>query len=207
MNNLPIIIASTNAKKVSEIINLFAIHNLNFVLADQEAVVSKLKTIPDIHEYGISYTENALIKAWRTASLLQSNVLSDDSGIEIDFLNGQPGIYSKRFLPEYSSVKRNYVILKQMENCPASKRLARYKCALCFVDYQKQTAFLFQGECQGYIAFIAKDRPNSFGYDPIFVSSELNLHYSEITMQQKNTISHRANAFKRFANFYQKNYL
>ena len=150
----------------------------------------------DIVEDGISFEENAEIKARAIARLLPNDiVLADDSGLEIDYLDKAPGIYSARFAGEDTSYDiKNQILLDKLEGVPEEERTARFVCviAAAFPDGTVATA---RGTIEGRIGYeIAGE--NGFGYDPIFYVPEYGCTTAEMEPQQKNALSHRGNALR-----------
>lgn len=184
-----IIVASNNAGKIKEISSM---------LAPLHIEVKSLKDVfeepIDIEENGKTFKENALIKASTIMEMVHLPVLADDSGLEINALDGAPGIYSARFMGHDTSyeVKNQYLIdtLKDKED-----KGARYVCAmaLCIPD---QKPILIEEYLYGEI-YDKMEGENGFGYDPIFFIPELNKTAASISLEEKNKISHRAKALKK----------
>jgi len=145
-------------------------------------------------ESGISFYENALIKA--ESALLETGItaLADDSGLEVDFLNGQPGIYSSRFSSEATDEANNQKLLDLMEGVKEEDRTARFKCCLVLLKKNKKPV-VSEGSLEGRIS-IKRSGENGFGYDPIFFIPEIGLHLAEMNKKEKSAISHRSNAWK-----------
>ncbi len=149
----------------------------------------------DIEENGTTYEENALIKARAVAKRVHDLVLADDSGLEIDFLNGEPGVYSARYLGEDTSYRvKNAKLLKRLEGVSEEKRTARFVCAIgaVFPDGREVTV---RAAVEGRIDYEEKGK-NGFGYDPIFYVPELGKTTAEMTEEEKNSISHRGKALR-----------
>lgn len=148
---------------------------------------------PDIVEDGKSFEENALIKARAVAAASGEIALADDSGLEVDFLDRAPGIYSARFLGEDTPYEvKNQYILDKLSGVPEEKRTARFVCAIAavFPDGRSETR---TATIEGRIAY-GPAGENGFGYDPIFYVPEFGCTTAELSMEQKNQISHRAKA-------------
>lgn len=189
-----IIFATGNEGKMREI---------RAILADVEADILSMKEAGlrlDIEEDGESFAENALIKARAVADALTAEgrfhdcaVLADDSGLEIDRLNGEPGIRSARYLGEETpfSVKSRD-ILKRMEGVPDEERTARFVCAIAAV-FPDGAHVTTRGTIEGRIGHALKG-DNGFGYDPIFYLPEYGRTAAELTDKEKNQISHRSRA-------------
>ncbi|MDF2524294.1 MAG: non-canonical purine pyrophosphatase, rdgB/HAM1 family [Clostridiales bacterium] len=147
----------------------------------------------DIEENGSTFEENALIKAREIMKASGGIVMADDSGLEVDFLNGAPGIFSARFGGEGASdTDRNNKLLGLLENVPFEKRTARFVCAIAVV-FQDKEELVLKGTCEGYIAF-KPSGSNGFGYDPLFYLPEFDKTMAEISSEDKNGISHRSKA-------------
>lgn len=147
-------------------------------------------------ENGATFEENAVIKAKGVAAYTKEDiVLADDSGLEIDYLNGEPGIYSARYLGEDTPYEvKNQIILERMSGVPGEKRGARFVCAIAAVLPDGQV-LVTRETIEGYIG----ERPagkNGFGYDPIFYVEEYGCSTAELTDEQKNAISHRGKALR-----------
>ncbi|MDE7017528.1 MAG: XTP/dITP diphosphatase [Lachnospiraceae bacterium] len=149
----------------------------------------------DIIEDGADFTENAIIKAKAVASKTKHIVLADDSGLEIDYLHKEPGIYSARYLGEDTSYDiKNADLLRRMEGVEEKKRTARFVCAIAAVlpDGEVLTTL---GTVEGRIGYMPQGE-NGFGYDPIFFLPELGVTSAQLTEQEKNEISHRGRALQ-----------
>lgn len=150
----------------------------------------------DIVEDGKTFQENAMIKAQAIARLLPNDVvMADDSGLEIDYLNKEPGIYSARYMGEHTSYDiKNNNLLQRLENVPAEKRTARFVCAIAAVFPDRGTVTsccTMEGRIADHIA-----GENGFGYDPIFWLDECGCTSAEISPKQKNELSHRGKALR-----------
>jgi XTP/dITP diphosphohydrolase len=186
MNKL--LIASNNVGKLKEYHSLFRDFSIEIVSPSQIGL-----TI-EVDEIGKSYAENALIKASAFARGAGLVTLADDSGLEVDALNGLPGIFSARFSPKENANdadRRKYLLEKLRDKAHPWK--AKFHCCIAIVHPAKKAQFS-EGVCHGEI--ISKERgENGFGYDPIFFLSEKNCTMAELSMQEKNRISHRGLAF------------
>lgn len=146
-------------------------------------------------ENGASFEENARIKARAVAVYTKELVLADDSGLEVDYLNGEPGIYSARYLGENVSYEeKNKDILRRMEGVPEEKRTARFVCAIAAV-LPNGDVLTVREVVEGRIAYEIKGR-RGFGYDPIFYVPELGKTTAELSDEEKNRISHRGKALR-----------
>lgn len=185
-----IVFATGNAGKMKEI---------REILSDLELEVVSMKEIGvdiPIEEDGTTFEENALIKARAVARQCGEIVLADDSGLEVDYLNGEPGIYSARYMGEETPYSiKNANIIGCLEGIPDEKRTARFVCAIAavFPDGQEMVT---SGEIEGRIGYEEKGK-NGFGYDPIFYVPEFGRTTAELSDEEKNSISHRGRALRR----------
>ncbi|MBE5908058.1 MAG: XTP/dITP diphosphatase [Lachnospiraceae bacterium] len=147
-------------------------------------------------ETGETFEENAMIKAAAIADAVQDAiVLADDSGLEIDYLNGEPGIYSARYLGEDTSYEvKNAKLIERLEGVPKEERTARFVCAIACI-LPDGSRFTTRGTIEGYIGWKPAGE-NGFGYDPIFYVDEYGCSTAQMTPEQKNAISHRGNALR-----------
>ena len=150
----------------------------------------------DIVENGNTFEENALIKAKEVCKLAGEMVLADDSGLEIDYLNGEPGIYSARYMGEDTSYHiKNQNLIDSLEGVPDEKRTARFVCAIA-AAFPDGRSFVVRGTIEGIIGYEERGT-NGFGYDPIFYLPERGVSTAEIPPEEKNSISHRGNALRK----------
>lgn len=184
-----IIFATGNQDKMKEI---------RMILENLGIVVSSMKEAGidvDIVEDGTTFEENAMIKAEAIAKLTDAIVLADDSGLEIDYLNKEPGIYSARYAGTDTSYEiKNNLLLQRLEGVPDEKRTARFVCAIAavFPDGSKETV---RGTIEGRIGYeIAGE--HGFGYDPIFYLPEYGCTTAELDPEKKNELSHRGKALR-----------
>ena len=189
-----IIFATGNADKMREIRMIMADLGLE-ILSMKEAGI-----IVDIVEDGKTFEENAMIKAKAIAEELkargdQAVVLADDSGLEIDYLNKEPGIYSARYMGEDTSYTvKNANLIQRLEGVPDEKRTARFVCAIA-AALSDGRSFVTRGTIEGRIGYEEKGE-NGFGYDPIFYLPEYGMYSAELTPEEKNRISHRGKALQ-----------
>lgn len=149
----------------------------------------------DIIEDGKTFEENALIKARAICKLAGEMVLADDSGLEIDYLNKEPGIYSARYMGEDTSYHiKNKSLIDRLEGVPDEKRTARFVCAIAAV-FPDGKELVVRGTVEGIIGYEEKGE-NGFGYDPIFYLPERGCTTAELPPEEKNSISHRGNALR-----------
>lgn len=180
-----IVFATGNEGKMKEI---------RMILPEVEVLSLKEAGIfTEIEENGKTFEENALIKAVEIAKLTNDIVLADDSGLEIDYLNKEPGIYSARFLGEQTPyTEKNRIILERMVNAKREERSARFVCAIAAALPTGETLTTIE-TIEGHIASHPKGE-NGFGYDPIFFIPEFNLTAAQLSPEQKNKASHRGKA-------------
>ena len=183
------VVATKNKGKLKEIAEILDGLNLEVVSMEQVGVDE------DIEEYGSTFEENALIKAKEVYKRTGELVMADDSGLEVDFLNGAPGIYSSRFAGEGASDEdRNNKLLAMLKDVPFENRKARFVCAIAVV-LPDGSHFTVRGTCEGYIAF-EPIGTNGFGYDPLFFLPEYDKTAAQLEASKKHEISHRGKALK-----------
>ena len=152
--------------------------------------------IGEIEEVGQTLQENSMIKAKTVHNLTQLAAIADDTGLEVEALNGAPGIYSARYAGEDVTYEDNVnKLLAEMENIPLENRKAQFRTVISFVD--KDRELWTEGTIKGIIGESAKGK-NGFGYDPVFFVPELEKTFSELSIGEKNRISHRGLAMKKF---------
>lgn len=150
-------------------------------------------SLPPVEEKGETFRENALEKARAAARLTGEMALADDSGLEVDILNGAPGVKSARFGGEdISDAQRCELLLKRLEGVPLEDRKARFRCVIALVTPHGEE-YVVEGTCEGYIALELKGG-HGFGYDPIFYLPSHGRTMAQIPPEEKNKISHRAQA-------------
>ena len=184
-----IIFATGNAGKMKEVREILKDLNVE-VLSMKEAGIQA-----DVEENGKTFQENAVIKAEEIMKISGEVVLADDSGLEIDYLNKEPGIYSARYMGEDTSYRiKNGNLIERLQGVPDEKRTARFVCAIAaaFPDGSVETT---EGTIEGRIGYEEKGE-NGFGYDPIFYVPEFGCTTAELTGEQKNQISHRGKALE-----------
>lgn len=187
MEKIDLVIASRNKKKIEELKRLLA--DLPIVVR----AVDEIADVPEVVEDEPTFKANAIKKAVEVAKATGLMALADDSGLEVEYLNGEPGVYSSRYagIPR-NDQRNNEKLLRKMQDVPWEKRDAWFKCviALATPDGEVETC---EGKCVGKIGYQPKGELG-FGYDPIFVLPEYDKTLAEIDPDLKNQISHRAKA-------------
>lgn len=197
---ISLVIATKNEGKVREI---------NHFLKDLGIKLYSLNDFnnpPEIVEDGRNFKENAIKKAEITAGILKKLTLADDSGLEVDFLMGSPGVFSSRYSGENATDESNRrkLIEELADIKDFSKRTARFVCHLVLWDPYKGLIFETDGICEGKIGF-KEEGSGGFGYDSIFIPDEFSATMAELSEDEKNKISHRGKALNGFLEFLQKN--
>ncbi len=182
---MKIILASNNQNKLREFREI--LEPFGFEVVSQSEAGAGI----EVEENGTTFAENAYIKCRAIYDIFKTPVISDDSGLEIDALNGAPGIYSARYA---EPGKRCARVLSELNGVPDEKRTARFKCSICYID-ENGTSHSVTGVCEGRIGY-EKRGANGFGYDPIFMYGDKS--FAELSAEEKNAVSHRADALKKF---------
>jgi len=185
-----IVLASSNQGKVREINQLLATLDLHVQPQSEFGVV-------DAEETGLTFVENAILKARNAAQHTGLPAIADDSGIEVDALNGAPGIYSARFAGEGASDQANLEkLLTDLEGIPEAQRSARFQCLMVFMQHASDpTPLICQGTWEGRILPAAQGS-NGFGYDPVFYVPTHDCSSAELPADIKNALSHRGQALR-----------
>ncbi|KJR44767.1 Nucleoside 5-triphosphatase RdgB (dHAPTP, dITP, XTP-specific) [Desulfosporosinus sp. I2] len=187
---MKIILATQNQGKIKE---------LQELLADETIDVLSLQDIEeweDVEENGVTFADNAALKARAAVKKTGLIALADDSGLEVDALNNAPGVYSARFAGEPKDDERNNdKLLQELESIPDGSRTARFRCALVVVTPEGEE-FLTEGSVEGQILRQRRGQ-KGFGYDPLFYVPEYARTMAELTLTEKNKLSHRAQAFRK----------
>lgn len=183
-----IVLASGNRKKVAELTQLLAQFQLQVILQTD-------LNVEDVPETGTTFVENAIIKARHAAEVTGLPAIADDSGIEVDYLDGQPGIYSARFSGKHGDDQANNdLLLEKLQGVPTEQRTARYQCVLVFMQHAKDpTPLICQGAWEGQI-MTEEVGDGGFGYDPLFWCEEHQCSAAQLKPEQKAAISHRGKA-------------
>lgn len=184
-----IIFATGNEGKMKEI---------KMILGDLDIPVVSMKEAgisADIEENGTTFEENALIKAKTICEMTGELVLADDSGLEIDALNGEPGVYSARYMGEETSYHiKNANLVQRLEGVADEKRTARFVCAMA-AAFPDGNTITTRGTIEGRIGYEERGE-NGFGYDPIFYLPEYGCSTAELSLEKKNELSHRGKALR-----------
>jgi XTP/dITP diphosphohydrolase len=191
---LSILIATGNAHKVKEFREMLAFDRL------QWDDLTKHPGYTEVEETGATFAENAALKASGYARQFSSWALADDSGLEVDAINGGPGVYSARWAQRHNSgtgdAANNATLLRQIEKVPDEKRTGRFVCALALSDPTGRIVLSVNGTVEGRI--IRESRGNNgFGYDPLFLIPDLGLTTAELSSQKKHELSHRGQALRK----------
>lgn len=185
-----IVLATNNQGKVNELQNLLADAGFN-------VVAQKEFNVPEVDETGLTFIENAILKARHTAKSTKLPAIADDSGLVVNALGGAPGIYSARYAGEHGNdASNNQKLLQELKNVPSEKRTAYFYCALAFMRHENDpTPIICLGKWDGIILNETRGE-GGFGYDPLFYVPELNCSAAELTKEHKSQISHRGQALK-----------
>lgn len=183
-----VVLATGNPGKVREMADLLAAFGLDIVAQTELGVES-------VEETGLTFIENAILKARHAAAITGLPAIADDSGLAVDALGGAPGIYSARYAGEEASDRQNLLkLLAALENVPDDKRQAQFHCVLVYLRHAEDpTPLVFHGSWQGEITRSAVGE-GGFGYDPIFFVPELGKTAGEMTKVEKHAVSHRGKA-------------
>ena len=191
-----IVIATMNDHKASEI---------RALIGDRYDVMTQGSfSMPSVPETGKTFEENALIKADEVSQKTGLLTLADDSGLEVDLLDGIPGIHSARYAgANATDDENNNKLLMELESFKDERITARFKSVIVLTDPLKGSKNIFHGNWEGQIIFNPRGK-NGFGYDPIFYIEKLERTAAELTQNEKNKLSHRARAMRKVANYLAK---
>ena len=183
-----LVLASANKGKIKELQDMLGGLGINIIPQQQLG-------IEDAEETGLTFVENAILKARHAAEISGLPAIADDSGIEVDYLKGAPGIYSARFSGVGATDQSNLdKLMAEMRDAPADQRSARYQTVIAVMTHGSDpTPILCHGTWEGEIAFEEKGN-QGFGYDPVFKPADADCHAAELEKSVKNTISHRGKA-------------
>ena len=182
-----LLVATNNKGKLREYVQLLGKIPFELVTLADASITA------DVEETGSTMEENAVRKASEYAKLSGLITLADDSGLEVDALGGEPGVMSRRYAGENASdLERNEYLLSKLRDVPLEKRKARFRCVIA-IALPEEKVEVCEGVCEGIIALEPKG-DNGFGYDPIFHIPELDRRMAELSLAEKNEVSHRAKA-------------
>ena len=198
---MKIVVASSNQGKLKEIDAYLSTFNI-------QLIPQSTLNIPDAEETGLTFVENALIKARQATRLSGLPALADDSGIVVPYLNGQPGIYSARYAGIHSDFSANiHKLIHALEHTTPLQRQAYFYCCLVYLTHEHDPCpIIAQGQWHGEVT-LTPSGTKGFGYDPVFYLPELNKTAAELILDEKNQFSHRAIALKSFQLQWAKQYL
>ncbi len=185
-----VVLASGNAGKIKELSQLLLQANLTVVSQSD-------LNVPEVEETGLSFVENAIIKARNASQHTGLPAIADDSGLEVDALNGAPGIYSARYAGvSATDAENNKKLLRELEATPEQSRTARFRCSLVYLRHAADPSPLIaEGHWEGRIVNVSQGN-KGFGYDPIFYIPDLQCTAAQLTRERKSQLSHRATALK-----------
>lgn len=186
-----IVVATKNKGKVKDFEAIFA--PLGYEVKSMFDVAADL----DIEETGTTFEENAILKAEGLAQALNTIVIADDSGLAVDALNGEPGVYSARYAGDHDDAANIVKVLENLQGVPTPQRTARFVCCIAIAGPGIETK-TFNGTCEGVITEMEIGE-NGFGYDPIFYVPALSRTMAQLTVEEKGKISHRGNAIRLLA--------
>lgn len=190
-----LVLASGNKKKLNELLQCLGPMGIS-VLPQSEFDIS------DADETGLSFIENAIIKARHASAIAGLPALADDSGLEVDALHGAPGIYSARYADGAGDDANNSKLLDALAGVALEDRTARFQCVLAFIRHENDpTPAIFTGTWEGVIR-TSLSGDNGFGYDPVFQPAGLNITSAELNADIKNQLSHRAQAIMQLKNYF-----
>ena len=193
-----IVLATRNQGKVREFNKLFA------QLGWEGISLAEFEDVPEVVEDGDTFEANAIKKAVTISTYLNLSAVGDDSGLEVDALDGRPGVYSARYAGEDATDEANWKkLLQELTDVPDEKRTARFRCTLALVE-PGQEPLIATGSCEGTIAREPAGT-NGFGYDPVFYLPAMDKRMAELSAEEKNQISHRAMAMQQLLEVIQKN--
>ncbi len=194
MTAIRFVLASRNQHKCRELSELIQ------PLGIQLLAISSFPEIAETEETGTTFAENAAIKAEAASQQTGLHAIADDSGLEVDALNNEPGIYSARFAgPGADDIDNNRLLLERMANVPEEKRQARFVCVIAYKCPGRPT-ITFRGEAKGKI-LTNPVGTGGFGYDPLFLSDDLGITFAQAAAEQKNRVSHRAKALQKLVSY------
>ena len=187
---MQLVLATNNEDKIREIKHL--LDDLPVTVLTRDDFLE----FPDVEETGATLEENALLKASTIAKFCNLPALADDSGLEVDALNGAPGVYSSRYAGEDATyADNNRKLIQRLQGLPREKRTARFRCVIA-IDWADGAKDTIEGVAEGYITEDTAGR-EGFGYDPVFFYPPEGKRFSEMTLEEKNLVSHRGRALQK----------
>lgn len=190
-----IVLATGNKGKVKELAQLLAAQSI-------EIIPQSNFNVPEVAETGTTFVENAIIKARHAAKITGLPAIADDSGLEVDALNGAPGVYSARYAEDITNGTvtdddNTNKLLAALTDVPENKRTARFHCVLVYMKHENDpTPLICHGVWEGSIARV-KQGEQGFGYDPVFWQADLQMSSAQLPRDIKNSLSHRGQALKK----------
>jgi XTP/dITP diphosphohydrolase len=185
-----VIVATLNKGKLRELVPLLAHLELELLTIDEVAPAAELR------EDGVTFVENALAKARQAARATGLPAIADDSGLEVDALDGAPGVYSARYAGAGADDEsNNSKVLEALRGVPPARRTARFRCVAVFVHPARALEIVRHGACEGEILEAPRGQ-DGFGYDPLFLVPTVGRTMAELPLEEKNRLSHRAAAFR-----------
>lgn len=195
---MEVILATHNKNKIKEFRELLSIYNIDIISAKEVNI-----DLQNFEETGKTFRENSRLKSEYVYRKVGLPTIADDSGLMVDILNGQPGIYSARYAGNDCTASNNIEkLLNKLKGLSFEERTARFVCSICFI-ISNDNVIEVQGECSGSIGFECKGK-NGFGYDPIFVTHG-GITFAELTSEEKHNLSHRGKAFQKLKEEINKN--
>lgn len=190
---MKVVLATRNRGKLREIVPLVAGLELELLTIDEVAPDAELR------EDGVTFVENALAKARQAARATGLPAIADDSGLEVDALDGVPGVYSARYAgPGADDDSNNAKLLEALRGVPPAQRTARFRCVAVFVDPARGLELVRDGACEGEVLEGPRGQ-DGFGYDPLFFIPTVGRTMAQLPLEEKNRLSHRAAAFRALA--------
>lgn len=196
---MKVVVATRNKGKLREIVSLLAGAPLLDGLGLELATIDALAPDAELREDGVTFEENALAKARQAAAATGLPAIADDSGLEVEALDGAPGVWSARYAgPGADDAQNNAKLLEALRGLPPARRGARFRCVAAFVDPARSVEIVRDGACAGEILEGPRGT-DGFGYDPLFFVPAVGRTMAELPLDEKNQLSHRAAAFRALA--------
>jgi len=193
---LKILLATANEGKRKEFLELLKDLRLELITLRDLGIEEEIK------EKGRSFEENAFEKAYKGFLISGLPTIGEDSGLFVPYLDGLPGIYSKRFSEKGTDEENRKLLLKKLENVSFEKRKAKFICVICFI-MDNEKFYKFRGEVEGFITFEERGK-SGFGYDPVFLYPPLGRTFAELSISDKNRVSHRGKAIRELRKILEK---